>query len=291
MINPLTQQEFARLIAKQRGIKYKSAMRYLQRARAPEGKQRIVHPTFPGLKPAVRQQVAAFVEAERKRITPQTWYDEYLHSLTKLGEDVKAGRLVIQKGTLPEGSLLDKIAVLINDLQYEQAGEALDVDLDLIEHAIKGGVLNRLQQEELRGAYSDVYRDRELQREYDIDIQYVEDQAAIITDAIRQKDIDNQNTIREGVADGEIDLEKFTRNKGGTRILRQLNNTQLGRILDAFANQKRGVPNIKYVDGEAVPVRHFDINEMLDAAELDGYDITSEVEDSQFWAWFRELFY
>lgn len=46
----------AEKIAKQRGIKVDSAMRYLQRAAAPKGKQRINKPTFKGLTPSVKKK-------------------------------------------------------------------------------------------------------------------------------------------------------------------------------------------------------------------------------------------
>lgn len=52
----------AEKIAAEKGIKVKSAMRYLQRAAAPVGKQRIAKPTFRGLLPATKEKAIRAVE-------------------------------------------------------------------------------------------------------------------------------------------------------------------------------------------------------------------------------------
>lgn len=58
----------AEQIATERGIKVESAMRYLQRAAAPEGKQRIKKPTFYGLTPGTKQKAQRAVARAKSRV-------------------------------------------------------------------------------------------------------------------------------------------------------------------------------------------------------------------------------
>lgn len=296
----LNRRQQAEIIAKEKrklkpDYKLKSAYRYLQRAAAPEGKQRIIHPRLERfLPPKLVGQVDRGIKIAREALRTDTPHARYLESLRDLGERVRRGELVIQKPTLPEGSLADKIAVLINKLTYDTAADILDVDDTLLDKVVTGTKLNRHERYEIEEQFSHLMRDAEVQDEYDIDTEYIESKASLLTHTIQEKDIDDQNVIREGIADSDIDLEKFSK---AVSIFPQLNNAQLARILDTYADQKRGVTTYHHKRDEDTGLLHkgrkmraFDINEMFDAAALDDYDI-SNVSESEFWAWFRELFY
>lgn len=279
----IRRRELAELIAKQKRIKVKSAMRYLQRASAPEGKQRIIHPKFTGIKSKLKQDVVQFVESEKLRITkPKTWLEQYQERLKKLGDKVAAGTYegkFLGVGDLPEGTLLDKLSVLSNLHTTETASEILDTDSDLLIKAIQGGTLNRLEQAELNEQYYHLVRDTELQDEYEVDIDYVEREAAVLRSALTS--IDDINSIiifRNAVADGEVSLDKLEK---GVSLFGNLTRGQLGKILDAFVENKSGI---------LATAREFDLDEMFDAYEDDNADFW-DIEESDFWAWFRELFY
>lgn len=289
----LKRREQAEIIAREKrklkpDYKLKSAYRYLQRATAPEGKQRIKQPRLEAfLPPKLARQVDRTIKIQREirsrppKPPPLTW--EYF---------VERGARPVE---LPEGSTADKIAILISQLEYDRAAEALDVDETLLDKVVGGTQLNRLERYEIEEQLSHLMRDEELQSEYDVDVDFIEKNASHLTDTIRLKNVDDQNIIRGGIADGDIDLDKFTR---AISLFRDLNNSQLGRILDAYADQKKGIPiyHVKrdkktgLIQMTKRKVRQFDINEMFDAAELDDYHIM-DVEESEFWAWFRELFY
>lgn len=60
-----------------------------------------------------------------------------------------------------------------------------------------------------------------------------------------------------------------------------LTSGQLGKILDAWVENHTG---------SLTTSRNFDLDEMFDAFDEDGNDFW-DLEESEFWAWFRELFY
>lgn len=279
----IKRRELAELIAKQKRIKVKSAMRYLQRAIAPIGKQRIVKPKFTGLKPKLKRDVVQFVESEKLRITkPETWYEKYTRDLKALGDQVAAGEYTgkfLGIGDLQEGTLLDKLAVLSNLHTTETAAEILDTDADLLIKAIQGGALNRLEQAELTEQYYYLVRDEDLQDEYEVDIDYVEREAAVLRESLKlMDDINSMIIFRNAVADGEVSLDKLEK---GYTLFGNLTRGQLGKILDAFVENQSGMLTTS---------RKFDLDEMFDAYEGDGQDFW-DIEESDFWAWFRELFY
>lgn len=70
--NKSPERRLAESIAAQKGIKVKSAMRYIQRAAAPVGKQRIIKPKFAGLKPTTakraKREVKQKITVNRERL-------------------------------------------------------------------------------------------------------------------------------------------------------------------------------------------------------------------------------
>lgn len=83
-------------------------------------------------------------------------------------------------------------------------------------------------------------------------------------------DYDNFAKIRDVVAyDKDLDLNTFEQ---GMQVFGDLTRSQMARITSALA------------DGE------LDLTEGFDAYFRDGMDIFDDVEDSEFWNWFRELY-
>ena len=66
----MTRRQLAEQIAAEKGVKIKSAMRYLQRAAAPVGKQQIKNPRFSGLSETLKQKAASAVQSEREKRQP-----------------------------------------------------------------------------------------------------------------------------------------------------------------------------------------------------------------------------
>lgn len=286
-IEQLERKRLANLIAEQKGIKYKSAMRYLQRASAPVGKQRIAEPRFTGIKPKLKTQVSGFVEQERKRLTlsthQETWYEKQLRTLRELGEKKERGELdhVIRSKDLSIPPLVDRLSILVGELDYENAAEILATSEDLIQKAIEGNRLNMLEDAELNEGYSHLLRDRQLQDDFDINSNTIEHRAQVLARILAQRDADISLNLRTAIADGDIDLEKIDQ---WQIPIRELTNTQLSKILDAWFDNQSG--------NNLVTNKAFTFDEMFEAMELDDWDIiTQDLEDSEFWAWFRELFY
>lgn len=209
---------------------------------------------------------------------PQDWYTQFTEGLKLLGEQIAAGIYTGQLYTeLPEANLLDKIAVLSNILDYEQASEILDTDEDLLLKALQGGALNRYELEEIRGQYSQVYRDSQLQDDFGIDIDNVEQKASILTDALKAlDDLDSMLIFRNAVADGEVSLDKLEKGYG---LFKDLTRSQAGAILDKWLQNQ---------SGNIVTTRGFDLDEMFDMYFADGGDFWN-IDESLFWEWFREL--
>ncbi len=59
-------RQLAEQIAAEKGIKVKSAFRYIQRSVAEEGKQQIKNPTFKGLSKTTKENLQDFVEIEKE---------------------------------------------------------------------------------------------------------------------------------------------------------------------------------------------------------------------------------
>ncbi len=222
----------------------------------------------------------------------KSYFEKFTESLEKLGKQVAAGEYVgefLGVGDLPEGTLIDKLAVLANLNTIDTASEILDTDVDLLLKAIEGYRLNRLEQERLRGSYSELYQDPNLQNQYNIDIDYVEREAAILTDSIKEVDLELAQIFRNVVSNGEIDLDTF--DKGYHLLGGTLPRNQLARILESYQELAEKGFYTTYIDGKEVHrTNKIDLNEMFEMYEADGFDIWN-IEDSEFWEWFRELFY
>lgn len=214
---------------------------------------------------------------------PRNWLEEFQEKLQRFGDLVASGEYqgtFLGVGDLAEGQLIDKLAVLSNTHTIDTTADVLDTDVDLLLKALQGGILNRLEKAELNEQYYHLVRDTELQNEYDVDIDNVEKNAAVLRSALTSiDDVDSIIIFRSAVADGEVSLEKLEQ---GVSLFGNLTRGQLSKILDAWVENQTGALTTS---------RAFDLDEMFDAyLEGDGGNFW-DIEDSEFWAWFRELFY
>lgn len=219
-------------------------------------------------------------QAEKKflaRYKPKTWQQE----LEALARKIDRGQITVTRRALPEGDLFDKIAVLSNMADgFDEAAEILDVEPDLILSAITSSRMHRLQLDELQEQFSHFRRDTDEQDLFGINIEYLDQQASVLHEAERLVNAEGGNEdlaqiLREAVGYNAIDLDKLNNCIG---VLGDLTSSQLGRVLESWADSNF--------------VGDIDLNQMFDLYLLDGRDILSgKLEDSLFWAWFRELFY
>lgn len=187
-----------------------------------------------------------------------------------------------QKVDLPRGDLYDEIAVLANIAGgIDEAADILDVDVEWLVNLFLGGNLNRMQERELEGQYRDFARDVNAHELFDIDIDYVEQEAAIVKETRRLiDDVESGDILRQAIAESNLTLEKL--NKGFT-LFDNLTRSQTGKILDAWVEQQ-GL----YYDFGIEPT--FSLDDMFDVYGDDNNNFW-DMEESEFWAWFRELFY
>lgn len=279
-LNPQLSQRrrVADLIAKQRGIKIKSAMRYLQRASAPVGKQRIKQPTYYGLsdyarRKAVQDVHSVLIRREKER---RGYTGDYFEDLKLLGESVRRGDTVFKKKVFPPGQLEDRVAALSGLLgSLDDAADILDTDFELIEKVVLSLPLNILEIAEINEQYFHLFRDTETQTDFDIDINEVERRAAIVSDTIKNiDDIDVSRILRQIIAENEIDWGAF---ENGSHRFRDFTRHQAKMILQEWL-ERHGTNE------------ELDLTEAFVLLANDGNKFY-DMEDSEFWAWFREIFY
>ncbi len=243
---------------------------------------------FPQFKPSKKFE-KQFPKAAKKREAAQKKHQapvdtrDYFERLKDLGEQVRRGEIKIRKAGLPDGDLIDEITVLSNLYGIDEASEILDVDVNSIDDLLSGFKLNRLQQDEIEGGWLDVRRDKNLIQEYDIDIPYIDKQSAIIKAALDSiETVDNKNIFRKAVAEQDLDLDKIDE---GRLLFKNLTNGQLGKILEAWSEQQQRIADTGIETDDAI-----NLNDMFDSFFDDGADFW-DIEESMFWAWFREIFY
>src|ERR1035437_576871 len=184
---------------------------------------------------------------------------------------------------LRRGELVDKAAILANMLgSIDDVSEVLDTGVDILDKYVSGGQLNIYEGAEVDRGYSDLILSRDLQDEFGIDIKEVERLGKFLTGAIDViEDVNYQNDFRRAVANGEIDLELGVRH--ARQLMANLSPSQNYRLFQGY-NEDGISPASK------AACRKFNWNEAFEAFELDDYGF-GDVQESEFWAWFRELFY
>lgn len=301
VINPITPEQLerrrlAQLIAKQKQIKYKSAMRYIQRASAPVGKQRIQKPTFAGIKPALKKRVISYVEFEKQKQTKPKDFFEYLRQTGReIQAEIDAGTQKFRQLTVADLKRGDKLDILdwlaaFSNI-YDNPENILDVDEDLILRAVAGERLDRGEDDELNGQFIHMKRDEQLQREHGIDLDYLEREATVVHNILRKiMDRPMEDIFREAIALKEVSLDTIER---GYSLFGELESKRVHVILDAYHEYSQtGLYRCWDYDGQKwiQSTKAIDLNEMFELYLEDG-TTTTDVMDSMFWAWFRELFY
>lgn len=170
----------------------------------------------------------------------------------------------------------NKIAVLSNQLGgLDELENVIQVPAELLQKAINGEPLTRFESEDIdsgilkltdRGASSDIAIDN------GIDINDINTLAETmdLTERIMQDSIAMEK-YRQLVAMGALDATDIRDN---WTIFGNLTNAQTNKVLDAAINSDRP-----------------DLRAMFQAYQADEGDIFGDLEESEFWAWFREMFY
>ncbi len=196
---------------------------------------------------------------------------------------------------LPLGNEIDGAAILFNMYGEDEAAEILNTDLDILLKAIQGGQLNRLETARIKEGYNHIRRDEDLISEYDIDIDKLDDYTATLTDSVSSMRKDNADLFRQLIADGDVDLEKYERASLLLSDLSIPNTEYLSTILDEWSyQQEHGKPStVRDRDGNLIKRKMFEINDIFDNYFDDTENGVSiwDIDESTFWAWFREIFY
>ena len=175
--------------------------------------------------------------------------------------------------------------MLSNEYGIEDTSEILDVDIDLLDRYIAGGRITPMERDNIEGGFLDMRRDTEIKDLYNINVPKLDQDSAIVHRELGYIGSDiNRDTIRLAIAEQEIDIDNF--GQKGLLFRNLTDGSQLGRILDGYREQQ-----IAILEGKAIPEdKLIDLDEMFEMFIADGMDIW-DVEESQFWAWFREIFY
>lgn len=195
----------------------------------------------------------------------------------------------IRRIPIPSGDAVDGLAVLSNIYGIEAAADIIGIDTELADNAISGDYLDRYDSAAITSGYLRIANDEELQDLYNIDVNDLFDITDKVSYAFRgnnqtvvgMADKNNADIVREAIASGAIDLEKFA--ESSPLLAFELTTTQCSILLDEWAFQQQyGRPNRAH--------EMFDFNTMFDKYREDNGAINN-VKNSLFWAWFRELFY
>lgn len=222
-------------------------------------------------------------QVEKKRGISRTelpYYEtdgqRYRRKLRELDRRIKVGELVIQKPTVRAANIWNTIAVLANALGgVDVVADVLDVPIDNVIQVVQGQNLNQSDRMDLEDSYYSLVTDLSLQDSLGINTDEIDYHATVVRDMEQlispgegyERSLYLSHQLRAMVANGRIDLK------------------ELAASYMIFANL-----NTKYV--EAI----FGwIDEGGDPAEFFASYIAGEkfwdLENSTFWAWFREVFY
>ena len=172
----------------------------------------------------------------------------------------------------------NKIAVLSNQLGgLDELENVIDVPAELLQKAINGEPLTRFEIEQVDeglqrlGRYN-ISSDIALDHGIDLsDVNTVSDAAAFVD---FQADADISAQYRQIIADGLLDFDDIVSAK---TMFGELSNKQTSmmfdKILEMDAPDARDVFQRYIRDGES------------------GGIFSKDLKDSEFWAWFREMFY
>lgn len=277
---------------------------------------------FPKLEETVEKRRQKRIAKERAERPGKSWQETNEERLKQLARDKAAGKL---KGSfqpidyLPRDlriELTDELAIL-NNIYDEDTAEFLDVDNDVLHRALQGYRLNRHEAAELNEGVSAAKLDDDLIGDFDPGDEvwdavkdyydsrphvksfsrltenqkseafwdYFDRESRLMRKAINalRNNEDSQSIFRQAVASGEVELRNLDRAHmlfGESMFTPKVQE----KILFAWADNQE--------DGGTFAVsssKHFTLNEMFELYDTD--EQFTGINESVWWAWFRELFY
>lgn len=167
---------------------------------------------------------------------------------------------------------IDKLAILANQLDgIDEVADLLNLDEDFIQYAIENNALDFQQTAELKRAISDFELDNELQFEYGLNAQEIQQHAEQLN-VVHSRLASNEgiDAFRESVANNELSMDDL-------------------ETAEIFFSNSYLTPNIQNAVLSWVAVGN-NPKEFLEQFELDGERLDG-IEDSAFWEWYRDTFY
>lgn len=290
-------RKLAEQIAKAKKIKVQSAMRYIQRAVAPIGKQRIQKPKFAGIKPKLKRVVQEHMqtfyresfkkEIEKHVSRPLTYKAIYDYVSPQIERDFNEPVKLITRLHKRDlrGDFAEELAVFSNIFGIEEAADILGTDTENLINIFEGEPIGRRAVLRIESAFEDWKEDNKNVRSGKESLYSIESAGAVLRqmrEAISSSpynDIESADIFREALAKGKINIEFI--NQECAMIFSQLTNSQVKRIIDGAYDE----------DFEGA----IDLNRMFTLFYADGKDVLARqgdfLKESVFWAWFRELFY
>lgn len=162
---------------------------------------------------------------------------------------------------------INRLAVFVSDLGYDEAESLTGIDADLLQKAIAGENLSAYEEALIDNGYSKAVLENDNYVDFD-GLNAVADRLDLALRFI--EDVDLQDSFRESVSFGQVDLDSLD---SGFGLFTQLTENQIGMLVDWLSDDD--TRNAK---------------EFFDAYINDDFDIR-DVEDSEFWEWFRSVFY
>lgn len=162
---------------------------------------------------------------------------------------------------------VNKLAVFVNQAGgIDSAANIIGIEPELLQRAIENQDLNVFETAEIETAFNQLYLEPELAFENDIDLDELENAASELD--LIDIFIDNENLIsdfKQLYANGEIDN------------------------LDAFKEMAANL-NTRFLEATIEWIKQGnDASELFDNYETGGN--FWDLDDSEFWAWYRETFY
>lgn len=163
---------------------------------------------------------------------------------------------------------LNKLAVFLSEFGYDESESLFNLDADLLQKAVAGESLSEYETALLDNAYSNL-----ILAETDfIDFQSINETASNLETALSLiNDAELADSFRESFSFGQVDAEIFN---DTWQLFGNLSYSQTAMLVDWLSDN----PDLN-------------ASEFLTAYLVDGGDIWEDVSDSEFWEWFRTVFY
>jgi|CXWL01.1.fsa_nt_gi hypothetical protein len=161
---------------------------------------------------------------------------------------------------------------------YEESAELLDIDADLIERAITGKSLSRLEKLEIDQAVAGYISNLDNPNDAN---DLLSTAGTLTASEAFISDNDNSILLRTALVEGLIEQSDLEQ---GYSLFANLSQGQQGNI---FGILQDGIDGGHKEKESAIK----DLREMFDGYYADDMDINGDVNESAFWEWFREVFY